>query len=180
MKLKFFILISASLATVGLLGSLPSAFGYSLDPQTNTKETQLFEDESGSSTGDSGEWTQNQGLGQEEQAIESRQFFPVVIDAQSPESSEANLAEQTDPVNSILIRIFVTFALISGGLLGFRQSRKYKEQRAKHVSDILQEIENLERIRKRKPEIYQSISHSRKKQVDSLKRIENINPYKKI
>lgn len=38
MKLRIVILISASLATVELLRPLPSAFGLSIEPQTNLKE----------------------------------------------------------------------------------------------------------------------------------------------
>ncbi len=175
MKLRLFI-VSASLTTVGFLGPLPSAFGHSIDLQTNTKEAQLLEDEFGSSRGALAKWINNQEMVQEDNASESVQFLPIAVTPQATESSKANLAEQTDPVNSISLRIFVTFGFISGGLLWLRQSRNYKEQRAKHVIDILQKIETLERIIKRKPDIYKSISPVRKEYGDTLKSIQKINP----
>ncbi len=117
MKLRLFILISASVATVGLLGPLPSAFGYSLEPQTNLKETQPLRRDLGSTQGGWGEWIQNQELVQQNEATESIQSLPVAVATPPTQFSQSRLARQTAQYINAFGGVFLPSVFI-GYILG--------------------------------------------------------------
>ncbi|NEQ18714.1 MAG: hypothetical protein F6K28_01060 [Microcoleus sp. SIO2G3] len=150
---------------MGLVGLLPSTFNSNLEPQINSQKAQYLVNFSGSSTGDSGEWTQSQGLVQEVQATESMQFLPVAVASEVTEFSQPNFREPTDPVDGIFLRGFILLALISGSLGWLRRERNHKKQRAKHVSDIPRKVENLEKIGKVTPNVTRSISPLRRERI---------------
>lgn len=79
-------------------------------------------------------------------------LLPIAVAFQTTESSQPNFTEPTDPIDDIFLRVLIILAFISSSLLWLRRERNPKKQRAKHVADILQEVENLEKIRKITPD----------------------------
>ena len=177
MKLKIFNLLTASLATLGLLVPPTSAFGSNIAPQTSIKEAQPLKGDIANNWGANREWTQNQRLVQKDKS--------VAVASRTSESLQPNLARQTPQSKSLIAEIFVTSAIV-GFILGcLLQYKEYKKERTKRDAELLLEIETLEKIRRleiensekiqnMKSDIDQIITPQRQKQIETLERIWNI------
>ncbi|AFZ21522.1 hypothetical protein [Allocoleopsis franciscana] len=121
MKFKFFILISAAVATVGLLEPLPNAFGLSLESQTNIKNVQPLHDVR-SLKKSLGEWTHNQELVKPTKSISS---LPVTVATPPTQSSQPNFARKMAHYINAFGAVFLLCVLI-GYLLGELRSLSIK------------------------------------------------------
>lgn len=151
MKTKFLNLVTLSVATSLLLAPAQKAFSFTVEPQTNIKQTKQLVHDIGSCRGTDTERTENQGLVQESKAKESRQSHPahpVAAASQTTDSSQPSSLQQTAQVNDTVGGVFVTLLFISYILVGL-QYRKYRTHRA---AVLLKQIETLERIWKMKPQ----------------------------
>ena len=179
MKLKIFNLLTASLATLGLLVSPASASGSNIAPQASIKEAKPLKGDIGNSRQADREWTQNQRLVKEDKS--------VAVASRTSESRQPNLARQTPQSTSFIAGIFVTFAIL-GFILGcLLQYKEYKKELTKRNAELLLEIETLEKIRrleiensekiqKMKSDIDQTIIPQREKQIETLEKIWNMKP----
>ena len=128
MKLKRFIVISASLATVGLLGAVPSAFSSSLEPQTNIKEVQPLVRDVENYKGAAFQWNQNQGLVLQDEATKSIQSLPVAVAMLPTQSNQPRFAEQTARYINTFGGVFLPCVFI-GYILGELWSIKSRVKR---------------------------------------------------
>lgn len=104
------------------------------------------------------------------------QSFYVAIASQPTQSSQPNLAGQNDHNLSFLVGFFLSFVFIGFVLGCFLQHRRYKKLRAKRQAEILQEVDNLEKIQKMTPDIDQTVSSQRKQQIETLEKIWKMKP----
>jgi hypothetical protein len=151
MKTKFLNLVTLSVATSLLLAPAQKAFSYTVEPQTNIKETTQLLHDIGSSRGADREGTENQGLVQESKAKQSRQSHPahpVAAASQTIAYNQPSSAEQAVQVSNTVGGVFITFLFSSYILLGLQ----YKRYRAHRAAVLLQQIEMLERIWRMKPQ----------------------------
>lgn len=122
------VVISASLATVGLLEPMPSAFGYILEPQTNIKEVQPLVRDVENLKGAKSEKTQNQGLVHQDLAPERIQSLPVAVAIPPTQSSQLSFAREIAQVINTFGMVFLPSVVI-GYILGELRSIKERAKR---------------------------------------------------
>ncbi|BAZ13930.1 hypothetical protein NIES4071_57700 [Calothrix sp. NIES-4071] len=143
MKLKLCYLLSACVATFGLITPPAIAFNSSTKTQEITK-LELLKIEKGNIRGNDTQKNHNQ------QNLESTQSFSVA-NMHTSQSSQPNLARQLDKNIAFLVILFITYVIVSYILLEI-WNKIYKKQRdpeSEIEQDFIErekEIEILERM----------------------------------
>lgn len=147
MKLKLFNLLGASIATVGLIASIPSALANSVEISTARRESQSWNNQIESRQAIPNERTLHQRRLKPESDHNTHQI-PIGVDSQITQSTSKNLVEKVERVSSIVGGIVVTFVL-----LGYVFDELfYRKHRVSRSAILLQQIETLEKIWKMPPQ----------------------------
>jgi hypothetical protein len=146
MRLKLFHLLSACVATVGLLTSPAIASSYGIKSQEKLIESELLKVEKGNIQGNYTQKNQNK------QKLENLQSFSVANYSHTSQSYQADLASILNKNPGFILLLFITYALISFIILAVwyqNYQNQLDNQEAENEQSFIErekQIETLERI----------------------------------